>query len=56
MKTNIRGDKVEITESMKNYIEEKLAKLSTKKGKKEADPVGCCFQPSASGCLGTLFP
>ncbi len=27
MKTNIRGDKVEITKSMKNYIEEKLAKL-----------------------------
>ena len=27
MKTNIRGDKVEITKSIKNYIEEKLAKL-----------------------------
>ena len=27
MKINIRGDKVEITKSMKNYIEEKLSKL-----------------------------
>lgn len=27
MKTNIRGDKVEITKSIKSYIEEKLAKL-----------------------------
>lgn len=27
LKINIRGDKVEITKSMKNYIEEKLAKL-----------------------------
>ena len=28
MKFNIRGDKLEVTESIKNYIEEKLSRLN----------------------------